>query len=441
MGRTITSDVAQGFSITSDRKGVPAVPADMKAGELYSAGYSAYNANDYETAAAFWKRTAEIDPKMASAWSGLGFAYQKLKRYDAAIAAMEKQIELDPSNKRIHTDLGFVAKTAGKLDVAARAYSKHVELNPLDGEAHKTLGEIHLDREDYAAAIPVLEKAIALNKTDEWAHVFLGAAHLERGERESALAAFDRAAAMKGSPAVLTRIGWELASKGVHAEKATAFLDRAVKQIMESTATLAAGDITAAHIDLMTRLGWIWDARGMLALRKKDVDSAIRHFEAAWRLLDEVEIAEHLGEAYEAAPHRSADALNMYLTARALLRRDATRLDERIRRLAPNLDIEPLMKAARTEGTKQRSVVIAGDWGTKTRAELSAILDGSGKVIDAHWTSGDGQLRELPSKLIGRQFPIEAPGKESVRLATKLGAACTPPFGCAVFTLPAVEAR
>ena len=441
MARTITSDFAQGFAVASERKGVPSVPADMTAGELYSAGYSAYNAEDYNTAATLWKRASELDPKMSSAWSGLGFAYQKLKRYDDAIAAMEKQIELDPANKRIHTDLGFVAKTAGKLDVAARAYAKHVEMNPLDGPAYKLLGEIHIDRDDFASAIPVLEKAAALEKTDDWILVLLGAAHLRQGDLRRANEAFDRATAMKGSPATWTRIAWELASKGAEPAKVSALLDRASKQIMESTASLAAGDITDAHIDSMRRLGWIWDARGMLAMKKKDVAAAIRHFEAAWAFLNEIEVVEHLGEAYEAAPNRSSDALNAYLVARSYPRQEGTRLDERIRRLAPNLDIQAVMKAAGRQFIEQRAVVVQGDWGKQTKADLTAILDASGKVIDVRWTSGDEQVRELPAKLMGLKFPIEAPGPEPVRLAVKLRALCTPPLGCGVLMLPPVEAR
>ena len=439
MDRTIDSDLEQGFAISSERRGVPQVPEDMKAGELYSAGYSAYNVEDYETAAVLWKRAAEVDPKMATAWSGLGFAYQKLKRYDDAIAAMEKQIELDPSNKRIHTDLGFVAKSAGKLDVAARAYKQHIELNPLDAEVHRTLGEIHLDLEDYSSAIRTLEKAASLKKEDRWTVVLLGSAHLRSGQVDTAMKAFDRAVEMDPSPAVWTKVGWELAKAGVQPAKAADLLARTTSHIVRSTTSLRAADIDADHYDLMSRLAWSWDAKGLMALKKKDEARAILYFDAAWRLGGAHEMAEHLGEAYEAAPNRSSDALTAYLIARSLPRPKATGLDERIKRLAGTANFEPFMKAAREQFMIQRSVLIPGEW-PEARAEFSAILDRTGRVTDSKWLSGDDRLRELETKVRGRQFPLEVPDAEPQKLAVKLRALCNPK-GCGVVIVPARDAQ
>lgn len=436
LGRTVLSDARQTFAIAGRRSGVPAVPGDIKAGELYSAGYSAYNAKDYETAAQLWKRTSELDPKMPRAWSGLGFAYQQLKRYDEAIAAMEKQIELDPSNKRIHTDLGFVAKQGERFDVAARAYTKHIELNPLDGEVHKTLGEIHIDREDYAAAVPVLEKAAKLlQKPDAWVHVFLGAAHLGQGRPEPALAAFDRALAIDDTPAVSTRIGWELAMQGVEPVRSNALLDRTLKAAREQTAGLTAADLKAEHMDLMKRLMWSWDARGLLAMRRNDVAAAIRYFEAAWRFGGDLEPALHLGEAYEAAPNRSSDALNVYLSARSVRNQESAALDEKIKRLAANIDIASLTRAAQSQFMAQRSVVVTGDW-ADGKADFSAVLDRDGRVLDVKWQGGDERQRDMEKALVGRKFPVSVPDAEALKLAVKLSSVCQAPRGCGVFLRP-----
>lgn len=439
LARTVTSDHKQTFAIRREGKGVPTIPADMTAAELYSAGYSAFDAKDYETAVQLWRRTAELDPKLSSAWSGLGFAYQRLRRYDDAIAAMEKQVELDPSNKRIHTDLGYVAKTAGKFDVAARAYAKHVERNPLDHDAHKMLGEIYLELDDYPAAIRTLEKAASLNKEDVWTAVLLGSAQLRGGLVDTALKSFDRAVGMGSGPAVWTKIGWELASAGTQPAKAADLLGRTTSHIVGATTSLRAADIDAGHHDLMSRLAWCWDAKGMMALKEKNVDRAIRYFDAAWLLGGATEVAEHLGQAYEAAPNRSSDALTAYLIARSLPRPKAAALDQRIQRLAGTTNFEPFMKAAQSQFMIQRSLFLEGDW-PQAQAELSAVLDRAGQVVDIKWLSGDDRVRGLETKLQGRKFPLEVPDADPQKLAVKLKAFCTPK-ACNVVIVPAREAQ
>jgi tetratricopeptide (TPR) repeat protein len=435
LARTLESDQGQKFTVRREKGATPPIPGDMSVDELYCAGYSAYDAADHETAIAIWQRGTEVDPKHASTWSGLGFAYQRLKRYDEAIAAMEKQIELKPGDKRVHTDLGYVARQAGRLDVAARAYAKHVELNPLDGAVHKTLGEIYGDLGQHDKAVAALETAAPLLKDDEWLQLTLGSSLLATGAIDKAKAAFDRAVAIRDTPAVWTKVAWELADHGVDRAHALELLNRSTMRIAEATASVTAASADEAAFDLMERLAWTWDAKGMLAVREKNVERAIQYFEAAWRLRGHWEIAQHLGEAYEAASHRTADALSAYLMAHAVTRNPPTTLLDAITRLSGGIDIEQLERAAKLEVAKGRAAVVQGNWPTGT-ATFVAILDSAGKPVEAKWIEGDEALRDLETKMLGIELPLVVPDRQIGRVVVKLQAVCGSMPACAVMIKP-----
>lgn len=66
------------------------VPADMTAGELYHAGYSAYMVKEYDAALMLWTRGTEVEPKHVNAWNGVGLASQQLGRYEEAICRVRE---------------------------------------------------------------------------------------------------------------------------------------------------------------------------------------------------------------------------------------------------------------------------------------------------------------------------------------------------------------
>jgi tetratricopeptide (TPR) repeat protein len=423
IARSINSDLAQSFAVHRETEIVPDIPGDMSARELYSAGYSAFGTKDYETAITIWKRASDKDPALSSTLNGLGFAYQRLKRYDESIAAFEKQRSLDPANKKINADLGFVYKEADRLEDAAKAYGRHLAAEPLDGPIHRTLGEIYAELDRDAEAIASFEKAVPLVKPDPWMQEKLGRSYLALKKNQQARTAFDQAITLSPTPAILTRVAWALANRGLDPGRVLSFSGRSSAAVRDTLKGLGAAAITAEHFDYMDRLAWNWDASGLVSWEKGDVDSALRYFRAAWRLGGHGEMALHLGRVYE-KQNKLADAASAYLTARAMTRKPGAELLDRIKHFYPAGDMEALLAAARRVDVQQRSVLLPGTTAETGEGAFNAILDETGRVVDLVSLNGAKELLALEPVIRGVKLPVEVPGVDAMRFAARIRVRC-----------------
>lgn len=128
--RAIRADEAQQVEVVFDTAAVPEIPADATTSELYGAGDAAYDRKNYETAAAFWKRTVELDAKHKTAWDALALAYEQMKRPKEAVEAFRRQIEVNPFHSQAHKDLARVLEHLNDLEGARQALAKHVDISP-----------------------------------------------------------------------------------------------------------------------------------------------------------------------------------------------------------------------------------------------------------------------------------------------------------------------
>lgn len=423
IARSIAADMAQRFTIERFAAVKPAIPDDMTARELYSAGYSAFTAKDYETSIAIWQRAAEKDPKLATPLNGLGLAYQRLKRYDEAIAALEKVRTLEPTNKKINGDLGFVYDEAGRLEEAAEAYRRHLAAEPLDGNRHQNLGEVYLDLHRYEDALAAFTTALPLVKTDPWLHQGIGRALLGLGRAAQAMDAFETALKHDGTPAMKSAIAWVLADKKVEPARVLALSDQTIAAVVDVMKPVTPSSLTTEHFALMDRLAWAWDARGLVHLRTGDLEQAEAAFEAAWRLAATSETALHLAQVHEKRD-RGTDAATYYLVARALDSTPDPLLQAGLMRYYPGTDVGPLLAAASEHVVRERAARVDGGATPGATGQFNALLDSKGRVIDAAFLEGDETVRELIPALRRLTFLGGAPGAEGIRLAARVRIAC-----------------
>ncbi|GEO17765.1 hypothetical protein MAE02_54610 [Microvirga aerophila] len=115
-------------------------PENLSAYELYLLGTEAQQRGTKEgteESLRLLKRSLEIDPKLARAWTALAWSYTLLRGWADDTAEWRQ----------------------GRLDAARRA----VELDPLDAEAHAALGTILGQAGDFAQAEAAFDKALSLN--------------------------------------------------------------------------------------------------------------------------------------------------------------------------------------------------------------------------------------------------------------------------------------
>ena len=429
MVNVIQADLAQTVKIRAAKVGVPVIPSDATAPALYAAGFNAYGAKNFDAAIAIWTRTTELDPKMVTAWNALGLAYDEKRDYDKAVTAYVRGLALDPYDKRTHRDLGRTYKHAGRFDEAVASLVKHLEINPVDGDALRDLGEIYLDLDRFADAAVALEKVSVVGKLDAWGFAILGEALVRSKQEAKASAAFDRAIELSATPVIWSKISWVLADAGVDLDRARTLALQTEKLAASTMQNIDASGVDAARRDLMERLAWAWDARGMVALRKGALDEAERYARGAWTLGRHADMAFNLGRIYEKREQRS-DALNYYLTAYAISHRPSTEMRAAVKRLVPTEDhLTAILDSARALAL---SLVTLPDKGPTGRAQFTAIIGPDRRVVDLLFFDGDDSLRILDKSLRQARPHVDLPSEAVSRVAVTLYAACNPERGCAV---------
>ena len=95
--RAVVADEGQQLALENTQQGTPKPPENVKASELYEAGLSALQAQNYRGAVELLKRVVELEPKHKSAWNDLGNAYLAQRRTAEAIAASRSRSKSIPS--------------------------------------------------------------------------------------------------------------------------------------------------------------------------------------------------------------------------------------------------------------------------------------------------------------------------------------------------------
>lgn len=103
--------------------------------------HEAFNAGQYDQAAAGFSRRAERRPKDPAAQFNLGSALHQLEDYDGAKAAFEKALSAEEKSLRAKAvyDLGNTAYRQGLLEEAISRYTEALALDPDDDDAKHNL--------------------------------------------------------------------------------------------------------------------------------------------------------------------------------------------------------------------------------------------------------------------------------------------------------------
>ena len=156
-----------------------------------------------EEALAAYERAVELDPKMAEAWTGRGYAKSRLAfidkdpaGYKEALLSFERAIELNRSQSMAWNGKATLLSMMGRYDEAVDAYDASLEMDPLQpwvlvGKAN-ALWKLGRHNESIAAGDEAID---ATSETVEKAFVWFERAHLfaEDGDYNGTVEALNRA--------------------------------------------------------------------------------------------------------------------------------------------------------------------------------------------------------------------------------------------------------
>ncbi|MCP4746959.1 MAG: tetratricopeptide repeat protein [Desulfobacteraceae bacterium] len=126
-----------------------------------------YNTKDFEGAIKAYEKAIDLNPKLAelinprlaSAYYGLGLVWDKLGVLKDAKAAFKKAIELNPKHAGAYIGLGNAKYALGKFHGAKKAYETAIQLKPDNAYAHIGLGNAKSKLRDFAGARAAYEMA------------------------------------------------------------------------------------------------------------------------------------------------------------------------------------------------------------------------------------------------------------------------------------------
>ncbi|MBZ5568001.1 MAG: DUF3857 domain-containing protein [Acidobacteriia bacterium] len=472
--RAIVADEAQQLALDNTQQGSPKPPENVKAQELYEAGLSALQAQNYRGAADLLQRVVELEPRHKSAWNDLGNAYLAQRRTDEAIKAYNQQIEINPFDEFAFNNLGRAWWDKRDYAKAAESFQKQIDVYPLDKFAHRNLGAMYLEEHKNREALPELEKAASLNPQDAQAFVSLGQAQLELGDDAKALAAFDRAVKIAPAPGIWNNIAYQLSLRNTHLDLAQQYAESAVASTAAALRNLTADTMQLEQQALVIGLAAQWDTLGWVYFQRGNLDKAEQFIAAAWLLGQHGEVGDHLAQIFEKRGEKEktiamyAQALAAYKPLPETRQRlaallapsgdkqagassDDKTLDKPVAKPVagkvagksaiqnPMIDgkIDALVEKARHELEALRTVGLGPLVKESAQADFYLIVGPGPKVEDARFISGSDKLKPFTDALRAAKVKFSFPDSTPTRLLRRGTLSCAPAADCKFVLLPA----
>jgi tetratricopeptide (TPR) repeat protein len=412
--RVLHSDLEQTLSIERSAAAAAAatVTPQMKASELYDSGLAALDQRSYPQAIVLLRRATELEPAHKRAWDQLGRAYMALNRNAEAIAALQKQIEINAYDLYAYNNLGLAYGAQRRFAEAEAAYRKQLEINPLDPYVYQNLGEMYLEWKKYDQAADALEKAIVQDPKQATPRIRLGQAYLNLHQRDRAIESFNRADALDASPRTWNEIAYQLALNKTDLDLGQRYAESAVSAVAAASRNISIDRVSAWDLWRIESLAGYWDTLGWVHFARGDMAAAERFVNASWRLLQNAEVGDHLGQILEKAGKRQ-EAARIYALAL-----HAERPDEQTRaRLAA------LVGAARVDAEltkydgallRERTIPVSRTGAAGTSADFFVLMDRRG-VEAVRFIGGDSRLQSwtdvVRTATYGAVFPDDAPAQ------------------------------
>ncbi len=179
-----------GGLLLRDRWRAAAARAAVTEGERF------LEAKDYASAAATFGRAVELEPGLAAAWDGKGYARGALGETDAAIVDLTHALELDPRLERAYARRARAWAVKGEPDRVIADAGRALDLDPVDADAWHNLGWGRLQKGDLDGAIEATTRELALDARRSAALVNRGTARGRKGDVRGAVLDMEAAVAI-----------------------------------------------------------------------------------------------------------------------------------------------------------------------------------------------------------------------------------------------------
>jgi len=415
---------------------------DDQAAQFENEARQAMSRGEMQSAIALLRRAVAKDPKFIRAWIMLGGFEMAMRHTDGALDAFHKAVDADPQQTLSYKMLGYAQMEARRDNDADKTWRDLVKLNASDIDAHSNLGIILMGQKHYAEAASEIETAVKIKPDRANLQHQLGAAYLHSGDDEKSLAAYARALELDPGTEMRNNIAYEMAEAGKKLPEALVYAQKAVREEEEASSQLKTDDLQVEDMQHTHRLGMYWDTLGWIYFRMGTLDQVEKYLSAAWNLLQDPVIGDHLGQLYE-KQHKNQQAIRMYRLALAAAlawpnRPDMAETRARLSHLGGRATSGPFnLPLGGEELSRLRTVKLPRIVPGSASAELMLLFAQGSKLDGVKFVSGSDKLKSAEKLLSATKFDMRFPEDGPTRVVRRAILGCYSASGCSLVFMPA----
>jgi TonB family protein len=258
----------------------------------------------------------KLNPKQLRLWSMYAYVAFSSGQKDEGFTDARKEIELHPGEAEGYGELATLLLQAGRRDEAIDAWRKALQLWPENDGIATQLVTLLTQRKRYAEIAPALEKSIAVAPANYHLRVLSVLGFLGTGDNAHALADAQEIAKATTDPLVLNDLAYYLTDAGVTTPSPVEWVQRAISLTEQECAKTTLTGLEQKDVANVNGLAAEWDTLGWIYFKQGDLAKAEKYVDAAWRLNQQGDVADHLGQVYE-KQGKQAQAIHMWRLALA----------------------------------------------------------------------------------------------------------------------------
>ena len=339
---------------------------------------------------------------------------------------------------------GLMGVDFSNPEVMIARLEESVAANPDNRVGLLMLSEAYIRAGRPKDAVSALEGWLAKKPEEsEGVYLTLGQAYLADHDGEKAFVNYQKALGDDPAPALLNSIAYALAEANEHLEKALEYSTRAVSTVSGETVDISPDSAQPYDFGLMGQLAADWDTLGWIKFRQGDLSAAAKYVDAAWKLMQNAEIGEHLVEIYEGLGEKGKAAQICNLANAALGHSVSPNHDLREKLKEQLTRLRPFLKASAPTGSKsgERNVpdpyVALTDMrsvsvplrvklkGEAGRATFAISLVNGPKVDEVDFLSGSEELHGMVPTLTSARYSLSFPDAVPARILLKANLNCS----------------
>jgi tetratricopeptide (TPR) repeat protein len=401
-------------------KGIDTSAGNPEAAQYIQAAYVDMTHHDLMAAHSDLHSAEQLNPRERGLWGEYAYLDIAENRMDDAMRDFHTEIANHPENAMAYEALAATQERMKRRDDAEATLRDLLKFIPDNTNAELQLGSLLILDKKYDQACTLLEAAMKQAPDDKAIASQAGRAEFLAGKRDAGAATLRDS--MKGSddPDTLNNAAYELADFNADLPTAETNSKKAMETLEQETAQITLGNLRKEDLQHVLLLTAVWDTMGWVYFREGNLPQAENYVAAAWKVTQQSEVGDHLGQIYE-KQGKLAEAAKIYKLSLAAetLSPDPSGTDsmrESLSRLREK-GYPASGKDPHEELAGMRTVEMPKSW--KDGNASFFVLVSANKIEDAQFISGDEHLKAAAAELVKANFSGQIPKGSSAKIVRR----------------------